>query len=265
MSGKWRRGVTILVQQDGTLKTSTYRLPLWLLRLFLAGTVAFVVLLVLGAAFIGPVARQAARVPGMAREVERLRTENQRVRELAVALDSVEAGFNRLRGMLGADILPEPVAVAPSPGLAPAVPARLPGSPPRYEDGPSSPSHWPLEVRGYITRGQVGAGGREEAHPGVDIAVPPGTLVRAAGGGIVLQTGEHEEYGLFVLLEHPNGYQSMYGHLSRITAVQGARIQAGEVLGRSGNTGRSSAPHLHFEIRQNGVSIDPTTLVKEVP
>jgi murein DD-endopeptidase MepM/ murein hydrolase activator NlpD len=55
----------------------------------------------------------------------------------------------------------------------------------------------------------------------------------------------------------------MYGHLSRIIAVQGARVNAGEVIARSGNTGRSSAPHLHFEIRLNGVSLDPGTMVKE--
>jgi murein DD-endopeptidase MepM/ murein hydrolase activator NlpD len=88
-------------------------------------------------------------------------------------------------------------------------------------------------------------------------------VVRAAGGGVVLQTGAHEEYGNFVLLEHPDGYQSMYGHLSRILAVQGMRARAGEVIALSGNSGRSSAPHLHFEIRLNGLSIDPGTMVKE--
>lgn len=263
MTSKWRRSLTILVQRDGTLKTTTYRMPVWLLRALLGGAVGFTLVLVLGAAFIGPLGRKAARVPGLERELEMLRTENLRVRELAVALDSMEAGFSRLRAMVGADILPEP----PTPGsplaVAPPLDARLPGSPPRYEEGPSTPTHWPLDVRGYVTRGQVGEGGRDEPHPGVDLAVAVGSVVRAAGGGSVLQAGDHEEYGLFVLLEHPSGYQSMYGHLSRITAVQGARVQAGEVLGRSGNTGRSSAPHLHFEIRQNGVSIDPTTMVKE--
>jgi murein DD-endopeptidase MepM/ murein hydrolase activator NlpD len=88
-------------------------------------------------------------------------------------------------------------------------------------------------------------------------------VVRAAGGAVVLQTGTHEEYGNFVLLEHPDGYQSMYGHLSRIVAVQGAEVRAGEVIARSGSTGRSSAPHLHFEIRHHGISIDPGTMVKE--
>ena len=114
----------------------------------------------------------------------------------------------------------------------------------------------------YITRGQ-NADSTDEAHPGVDIAVPIGTLVRATAGGTVLQTGNEREYGYFALIQHPNGYQSMYGHLSRVVAVQGTRIRAGEVVGRSGNTGRSSAPHLHFEIRHNGVSIDPLTLIRE--
>ena len=118
-----------------------------------------------------------------------------------------------------------------------------------------------------MTRGQAAAGGdgdtRGEAHPGLDIAVPIGSPVRASGGGTVLQAGEEAEYGRFVLLEHPGGYQSMYGHLSRITVAPGQRIAAREVIGLSGNTGRSSAPHLHFEIRRAGEPIDPRTLVKE--
>jgi murein DD-endopeptidase MepM/ murein hydrolase activator NlpD len=55
----------------------------------------------------------------------------------------------------------------------------------------------------------------------------------------------------------------MYGHLSRVVAAAGQEVRAGETLGKSGNTGRSSAPHLHFEIRHNGASIDPLTLVRE--
>jgi murein DD-endopeptidase MepM/ murein hydrolase activator NlpD len=155
------------------------------------------------------------------------------------------------------------VSLTSSLPVAPPILAASPGSSAVYETGPSLPRHWPLDERGYVTRGQAVADSAEEVHPGIDIAVPVGSIVRAAGGGIILQTGEHEAYGRFVLLEHPDGYQSMYGHLSRILAVQGAAVAAGEVIARSGNTGRSSAPHLHFELRLNGISIDPETLVKE--
>ena len=261
MAGK--RGVSVIVQRDGALQARTYRIPLWLLRTGVVLAVAAAMALVLGVAFYGPIARQAARVPSLSREVERLRTENQRIRELATALDSVESNYERLRRMVGADIVPDRVALRSALPVAPAIYAAIPGAGPQYEPEPSLPHHWPLDERGYVTRGQAVGGTGEEEHPGIDIAVPIGNLVRAAGGGVVLQTGAQEEYGNFVLLEHPTGYQSMYGHLSRILAVQGMPVRAGEVIALSGNTGRSSAPHLHFEIRHDGVSIDPGTMVKE--
>jgi len=262
MSGG-RRGVSLIVQRDGAPRARTYRLSRWGFTALLVGSVVFAVLLVLGVAFYGPVARQAGRVPGLQREVERLRTDNRKIRQLASALDSVEANYERLRGMVGADIVPDRLLLSSALPVAPPLLAVVPGAAPRYETGSSPPTHWPLDERGYVTRGQALADSAEDQHPGIDIAVPVGSVVRASGGAVVLQTGAHEEYGSFVLLEHPDGYQSMYGHLSRILAVQGTEVRAGEVIGRSGNTGRSSAPHLHFEIRHNGLSIDPGMMLKE--
>ncbi len=262
-SGGGRRGVSIIVQRDGALQSQTYRVPVWLLRTLLVLSVALTVLLVLSLAFYAPIARQAARVPSLEREVERMRTENLRIRELAAALDSVEANYEQLRRMVGADIVPDRMVLSSPLPVAPPIFASNPGSPANYETEPSLPRHWPLDERGYVTQGQALADSTRDDHPGIDIAVPGGSMVRTAGGGTVLQAGEHEAYGRFVLIEHPEGYQSMYGHLSRILAIQGTRVRAGEVIGRSGDTGRSSAPHLHFEIRHNGVSIDPGTMVKE--
>ncbi len=259
------RALSVIVQRDGALQSRTYRIPAWVLRTAGVVAVTLTVAMVLGVAFYGPIVRQAARVPSLTREVDRLRTDNRQIRQLAAELDSVETNYERLRNMVGADIVPDRVLLGSSLPVAPPLFAATPGTGPLYETGPSVPRHWPLDERGFVTRGQAGAESADEEHPGIDIAVPGGSLVRAAGGGLVLQTGAHEEYGNFILLEHPDGYQSMYGHLSRILAVQGTQVGAGEVIGRSGNTGRSSAPHLHFEIRLNGVSVDPGTMVKEVP
>jgi murein DD-endopeptidase MepM/ murein hydrolase activator NlpD len=146
--------------------------------------------------------------------------------------------------------------------VAPPIRARL-ASASAPASGLTIPRHWPLDESGYITRGQVKAGGRDEAHPGIDIAVAIGNLVRASGGATVRQAGQDPEYGLFVLLEHPEEYQTMYGHLSRILVTVGETVGAGQVVGLSGNSGRSTAPHLHFEIRQRGLSLDPMTMVKE--
>ena len=114
-----------------------------------------------------------------------------------------------------------------------------------------------------MTRGQTGEGGVDELHPGIDIAVPMGTPIRAAGGGEVGRTGRDPDYGLFVLIRHPDGYETMYGHASRILVEGGEQVGSSQVIALSGSTGRSTAPHLHFEVRRGGRSIDPRTIVKE--
>ena len=125
------------------------------------------------------------------------------------------------------------------------------------------PAFWPLDDPSYMTRGRS-ATDPDGPHEGVDIAVATGSIVRAAGGGTVLDAGQDPEFGLFVLIQHPDDYQTLYGHLSRIVTPQGChgRRQA-RSSASPGNTGRSSAPHLHFEIRLKGAAIDPLTLVKQ--
>jgi murein DD-endopeptidase MepM/ murein hydrolase activator NlpD len=260
---KRRRSVTLVIQRDGATKTRNIRIPLWTLRLGLWTVGIAGLLLVIVIALYGPLMRAAARVPGMERELARLQAENSRVRELSAALDSAESRYSQVRQMMGGEIVRDPVVSASGLPIAPAIRARLASTAVDLTGGPTIPRAWPLDETGYITRGQVKAGGRDEAHPGIDIAVSVGSLVRASGGATVAQAGQDPEYGFFVLLEHPEEYQTMYGHLSRILATSGSTVAAGEVIGLSGNTGRSTAPHLHFEIRQRGSSLDPLTMVKE--
>lgn len=257
------RFVTVMIQRDGAVGARTYRLRTWWFRAALGAAGLLLAGVVVTLALYGPIVRAAARVPGLEREVARLQADNAKIRQLSAALDSVEATYAQLRRMIGADIVPDR---APSSGGLPvAVPvfARPAGAPPFYGTGASIPAHWPLDEPGYMTRGQVGPSGKDEAHPGLDVAVPVGSAVRAAGGGTVREAGEDSEYGLYVLLVHPDGYETMYGHLSRVLVRPGAQIMPGAVIGLTGNSGRSSAPHLHFEIRQNGTALDPLTMVKE--
>lgn len=259
---KRSRSFTVVIQRDGTTRTRTLRIPIWTFRLGIWAVVLLVILLGLITALYGPLVGAAARVPGMERELARLRAENTRVRELSAALDSAESRYAQVRQMLGGEIIRDPVVKSAELPVAPPIRARFILSADRPA-GPSLPSYWPLDESGYITRGQIKAGGRDEPHPGIDIAVAAGSLVRASGGATVREAGEDPEYGFFALLQHPEEYQTMYGHLSRILVPVGTTVAAGQVIGLSGNTGRSSAPHLHFEIRQRGVSLDPLTLVKE--
>ncbi len=259
------RGVTVVVQRDGATRSRTLRFPLWALRLGTLGGAALLAGLGLLAVLYFPVVRAAARVPGLERQVARLESENAMVRQLSLAVDSAELRYEQLRSMIGADIVRDPLATTSKLPLAPALRARTGGESRPPGPGPTVPREWPLFEPGYVTRGQVqlGAAGREEPHPGLGIAVPVGTQVRASGGATVNQVGEDPEYGLYVLLDHPEGYQTMYGHLSRIIVTDRQSVEAGEVIGLSGNSGRSTAPHLHFEIRQGGTSLDPRTMVKQ--
>lgn len=257
------RSITVVIQRDGTTRTRSLRIPIWVFRLATLTLATVVLLLLLVTALYTPLVRAAGKVPGLERELGRLRAENTRVRELSAALDSAESRYAQVRQMMGGSIVRDPVGASLHLPLAPPIRARLASVSGDSVTGASLPRHWPLDEAGYITRGQVKAGGRDEAHPGIDIAVAVGNLVRASGGATVLQAGEDPEYGLFVLLDHPGEYESMYGHLSRILVTPETTVRAGEVIGLSGNSGRSTAPHLHFEIRQRGVSLDPLTMVKE--
>ena len=256
-----RRTATIIIHKEGELESKSIRVPLWFLRFSMIAGIALAVVILIAAALYTPMVRTAARVPGLTREVERLTGENRQVVQLAERLEYAEARYTQLRGMLGGDLVPElqrPDANAPT---LHAVVARIPNAAACYEDGPSVPVHWPLDQAGVITRGPVEPGGAAEEHQGLDIAVAQGTPIRAAGGGLVLDAGRDPEYGLFVKLQHPDGYQSMYGHASRLLVIKGDSAHAGQVIGLSGSTGRSTAPHLHFEILKDGRSIDPRSQV----
>jgi murein DD-endopeptidase MepM/ murein hydrolase activator NlpD len=261
-----RRGVTVVVHVDGNLTKRQYRLPLWLFEAGKWGTIVVGVVVVLFFTFAGPITRNAARVPGMRREITRLEQENARVQQLAAALNRAEQNYQELRSILGARAPHRATAAgraATEPMRAGPVRAAAPGGVRRYPDGPSLPEFWPLDIRGFVTRGQVRPGAPAESHPGIDVAVPAGTPVRAAGGGTVEAAGTVADYGLFVLLRHPGGFQTMYGHASRLLVREGAKVAAGQVIALSGNTGRSTAPHLHFEVRRDGRSLDPLTVVQE--
>jgi murein DD-endopeptidase MepM/ murein hydrolase activator NlpD len=98
-------------------------------------------------------------------------------------------------------------------------------------------------------------------HNGVDIAAAVGSEVVAAQDGTVAETGADETLGNYVVLSHANGYRTVYGHLSALTVKTGENVAKGMTIGKVGLTGRTTGPHLHFEIREKGDSRDPLSLM----
>lgn len=94
-------------------------------------------------------------------------------------------------------------------------------------------------------------------HEGMDIVAIVGTGVHSTGDGVVSYVGRRGGYGNVVEIEHGFGYSTLYGHLSEPLVAAGQRVQRGQVIALSGNTGLSTAPHLHYEVRKNGIHVDP--------
>jgi murein DD-endopeptidase MepM/ murein hydrolase activator NlpD len=99
--------------------------------------------------------------------------------------------------------------------------------------------------------------GVQKTHTGMDIASNQGTAVYASDGGTVTLAGWNGGYGNCIMIDHGNGYVTLYGHLSAINVSQGQTVSQGETIGLVGSTGNSTGPHLHFEVLQNGTRIDP--------
>ena len=101
-------------------------------------------------------------------------------------------------------------------------------------------------------------------HIGADFACPIGTPVLAADGGTVVHAGwgEHETYGISVYIDHGNGYKTRYAHLSVATTVAGQGVEKGQKIGEVGSTGCSTGPHVHFEVYQNGVNVNPLNYIR---
>jgi murein DD-endopeptidase MepM/ murein hydrolase activator NlpD len=121
-------------------------------------------------------------------------------------------------------------------------------------------------VKGYAINSPFGRrrlpGQAVRNHEGVDIAAPQGTGVFVAAEGSVLRTGyDAAGYGRFVEIRHPNGMSTLYGHLSRLDVASGDRLSAGERIGLVGSTGRSTGPHLHFEVRRGDRQVNPVNVM----
>ena len=119
-------------------------------------------------------------------------------------------------------------------------------------------------VEGLVSRGYTEKLFPLKSHAGVDLAVPEGTLISAAADGWAVFDGWHQRYGNFLILQHPGDYMTFYGHLSAVLADKGELVKAGEPVAVSGNSGRSSAPHLHFEISYRGKKLDPGAFIPEL-
>jgi murein DD-endopeptidase MepM/ murein hydrolase activator NlpD len=129
----------------------------------------------------------------------------------------------------------------------------------------SLPLRWPVRGRVNSEYGKRPSpwGGAAEHHSGLDISTPPGTPVACPAPGKVVLAGGGGDYGRHVVVQHANGVRSLYGHLSKVEVRAGQSVEKGQLLGLTGSTGRSTGPHLHYELRVAGKSVNPRKFLWE--
>ncbi len=247
------RHLTVIIVPHGDLETRSYEVPYRRLKLAIGAGVVIVLLVGFFVASWFPVAAQAGRVPALVEELQQLEVERSKVVELAQTLEEVEAQYERVRLLLGADASGDSTPALPPLGSA--------AGPPAGAIAAAKPDTWPLDTRGFVTRSEDRRTGRRD-HPGIDIAVPVNSAIRAAGDGIVKTATADSTFGEHVIIDHGEGVESLYGHAARLFVQPGERVRRRQVIGITGS-GPTSAPHLHFEIRQNGQSVDPLRFVRQ--
>lgn len=247
------RRLTIMVVPEGGEVSHTYRLShAW----FRALSILAVVCVIAVPGMIGSlwyIAGRSSRITELERRVQIMANEQARIEQVAADLDSAEAQYERIQSLL------VPKSFSDDGGIwlsSSATSSRTNGLPIAT---PTPPHFWPLTEKGVITQGLLG--GVEGAHPGLDIAVQRDSYIRAAGGGLVVEVAADEVYGRYVVIDHGDGYSSVYAHASIHLVEQGQRVREREVIALSGSSGQSTAPHLHFEILLNGGPIDPLSMV----
>jgi murein DD-endopeptidase MepM/ murein hydrolase activator NlpD len=123
------------------------------------------------------------------------------------------------------------------------------------------PRGYPMEIGNPVVLAAFGEARKRHAHAGIDIKAPKNTKVRATADGRVTFSGRMHGYGRCVIVAHADGWETVYAHLKKLRVRKDARVRTGQVLGGSGSSGRSSTPHLHYEVRKDGKAVDPAPLL----
>jgi murein DD-endopeptidase MepM/ murein hydrolase activator NlpD len=173
----------------------------------------------------------------------------------------VENGDTRFKSLFASWTAIE--RTTPSVGAVEAAPAYSSPVPTR---GISVPSRMPLEgaslTSGFGMRTHPVLGGRRQ-HAGIDLAAPTGTPVYATADGIVGRADWYSSYGLYISINHGASMETRYAHLSRLAVAAGDNVKKGDLIGYVGSTGRSTGPHLHYEVRVDGLAVNPIPYMVE--
>jgi murein DD-endopeptidase MepM/ murein hydrolase activator NlpD len=247
-----RKELSFFVASNYSTNSLRFSLPLWVVRL-LGGIACLLALLVVASlVMVLTGTYRLSRLSYLEHRNRQLEGEFAKVVALRRQLAQVEEQSRKMATMLGIEKTPAPVNWDSVPLDSQALPEWLKG---KVWGAELVPKLLPVEDYAVSQRSK-------EGHAAIDLAAAEGAPVRATADGVVEQRGEDRQYGRFLLLMHGQGYESYYGHLQDWNVDKGDSVQAGQTIAWVGTTGKSTAPHLHFEIRKSGQRIDPASILK---
>lgn len=169
---------------------------------------------------------------------------------------SYEGDIEISRTLISSEVVKEPVAEMVANGIKQRAVSAFPYSETTVLNG-NGQFMWP------VNGGSISdVFGSDRNHKGLDIAAAEGTEIYAAADGVVIAAGWNTGgYGYFVMIDHGDGYATLYGHMSKVIAVNGAEVKCGDIIGEVGTTGDSTGNHLHFEVRYNNVCQNPANYI----
>jgi murein DD-endopeptidase MepM/ murein hydrolase activator NlpD len=246
------RYYNLLLVPDGVETPVGFRMRAWLFKTLIVMLVLIGVAIILFFSFYGKIISRAVLADQLEEENEELRKYKVKVDLLEQRMQEARTIVEKISHLAGVDLEipqlpPDSVIFAEMENPQPAIMTRSVSALPTVPSG--------LPLKGYMTRGYIDDD--EAFHPGIDIAAAEGSPVLATASGKVTFADYDSTYGLTVILEHENGVSTVYGHNSELLIEVGNEVLVGGRIALSGNTGVSTAPHLHYEIRENGKPVNP--------
>jgi len=248
------RYLTFLVVPDNDAEPRRFRLPVWLFRTLYIFIAAVLLAPFVYALLYFHIISLAARAGQLAEENESLRRYQYKVQVLEQSLLETRRLAAQMAMMAGLDSALMADLYGGDERSAESSADIRPGSLSRTLP-PTSPIPDGLPATGFITRGFSDLPGKR--HDGVDIAIPEGAPVFSTAFGEIVYAGYDSAYGNMVIIRSSDSIETVFGHNSRLLVQIGDTVFASQRIAMSGNTGQSSAPHLHYEIRLNGKAINP--------